>query len=214
MKKILCGLLFMCMVLSAQAQMKPLQDQRFISGDVLTQWEGLVDKFCEYVEFIGTTPVNEKEKVALAAKKKRVRENDVPKLFHHYEERKMITTSSYSGKAKPPKPMKTYFRNLQTQADAGRMNTRISYDLEFQFATNNGKLQWEKGKRHADGTQEYEAKVWIYQTYLNETVNGMEVLRQKREVDRKEMVVKKIVLPNGNTVLGLDDIKSAERLQN
>ena len=64
MKKILCGLLFMCMVLSAQAQMKPLQDQRFISGDVLTQLEGLVDKFCEYVEFIGTTPVNEKEKVA------------------------------------------------------------------------------------------------------------------------------------------------------
>ena len=43
MKKILCGLLFMCMVLSAQAQMKPLQDQRFISGDVLTLLEGLVD---------------------------------------------------------------------------------------------------------------------------------------------------------------------------
>lgn len=214
MRKIICGLLIMCCVVSAKAQTKSLQDDRYISDEVLATLEGLVDKFCEYVEFIGTTPVNEKEKAALSAKKKLMRENEVPKLFHHYPERKMITTSSWSGKAKPPKPMKTYFRNLQTQADMGQMNTRISYDLEFQFATSNGKLKWNPGKRHADGTQEYEAKVWIYQTYLNETVNGMEVLRQKREVDRKEMIVKKIILPNGNTVIGLDDIKSAERLQN
>ena len=214
MKKVLCGLILMCCTVGAQAQMKPLQDDRYVSKDVLAQLESLVDKFCEYVEFIGTTPVNEKEKAALSAKKKHMRENEVPKLFHHYPERKMITTSNWNGKAKPPKPMKTYFRNLQTQADMGQMNTRISYDLEFQFGTSNGKVKWEKGKRHSDGTQEYEAKVWIYQTYLNETVNGIEVLRQKREVDRKEMIVKKIVLPNGNTVLGLDDIKSAERLQN
>ena len=214
MKKTIFGLLLMCCTLAAHAQLKPLQDDRYATKDVLAQLEGMVDKFCKYVEFIGSTPIDEKDRAVLSEKKKRMREDEVPKLFHHYEERKMITTSSYTGKAKPPKPMRTYFRNLQSQADYGRMDSRITYDLEFTFASDKGKLEWKKGKRHPDGTQEYEAKVFIYQTYLNETVRGLEVVRQRREVDRKEMIVKRIVLPNGNTVYGLDDIKSAEQLRN
>ena len=212
MKKIIFGLILLCCTSTTHAQMKPLEDQRYATGDVLAQLEGLVEKFCEYVEFIGTTPANESEKASLSAKKKKMRENEIPKLFHHYSQRKMITTS-HAGVPLPPKPMRTYFRNLQTQADNNRMDTRISYDLEFTFATNNGKVKWEKGDRLSDGTQEYVATVWIFQTYLKETVKGMEVLRQKREIDRKEMIIKKLVLPNGNTVIGLDDIKSAEQLK-
>ena len=211
MKKIIFGLILLCCTSSVHAQTKPLEDQRYATDNELAKLEGLVEKFCEYVEFIGTTPVDISELPSLSAKKGKMRRDDVPKLFHHYPQRKMKTTT-HAG-VEREKPMQTYFRNLHLQADSGRLDTRISYDLEFTFATNSGKVKWEKGERLSDGTQEYVATVWIFQTYLNQTVKGVEVLRQRREIDRKKMIIKKIILPNGNTVIGLDDIKSAEQLK-
>ncbi len=210
MKKILCIALMFCCVSLVHAQYKTVKKNEVSSEELMDRLDALVDQFCKYVEVIGSTgSVSE-------AEKNRMRRQDVPELFYRYNERKMITTYGQGGKGKSQKKMFDYFRNLQTQAKSNnslKSKNNVTYDMEFVFACTNGELNWKYLKTHEDGTKLYGATVYIYQTYMKETRTGVEIMRSRREVDKKEMTVHKMVLPDTSEVYKLGDINRAERLE-
>ena len=211
MKKILCLTCLFCCVLFMQAQTYKSRNTQSAKA-VAERLESLVDQFCKYVETIGSThSVSE-------AEKNRLRREKVPELFYRYQDRRMVTTAGSTGAIKSSKKMSDYFVRLQRQAsnDAQRKklsDQRVTYDLSFIFACTDGELQWTESGSYADGTKEYETTILIYQTYLKETLNGVETVRSRRETDKKEMIAKKLVLPNGNELVKLGDITGAERLE-
>lgn len=211
MKKIVCLAMLLCCMSMTTVHAQSSSKKFSSTEEIMKHLEGLVEKFCHYVEVIGST-----ESVS-QADKNRMRRQEVPELFYRYNERKMVTTAGAKGTIQSRKKMADYFRNLQTQSQSQsnlRNRTNVLYDLEFVFAGNvDGNLNWDYIKTHEDGTKEYEAKVMIYQTYMKETLTGYEVIRSRREVDKKEMAIKKLVLPTSNEVYKLGDITRAERLE-
>ncbi len=211
MRKIFCLAMMLLSVSLTTVHAQSSEKKVLSTEEIMNHLEGLVEKFCHYVEVIGSTEsVSDEDK-------NHMRLQEVPELFYRYNERKMVTTTGAKGTIKSNKKMADYFRNLQSQAKAKsnlRNRTNVLYDLEFVFAcTADGELNWKYFKTHVDGTKEYEAKVMIYQTYMKETLTGYEVIRSHREVDKKEMTVKKLVLPCMDEIYKLGDITRAERLE-
>ena len=196
--------MFLCFIVFIQAQ------TRTTGLSEIQQLESLVDKFCHYVEVIGSTHSVSKEE------KDRIRKYEIRPLFFEYDERKMITTSGIDGKIENEKLMHEYFYNLQRQAGRPKntgQRTETMYQLDFQFACQGGKPKWKYVRRTAQGIDIYENKVMIYQTYLKETKDGnQEILRSRREVDKKEMTAYKFVLPDKSETIKLYDITRAKRM--
>jgi len=198
MKKIILLIALLCLTLSIYAQ-NSVDDNK-----VLKELEDKIESFCVNIEKIGTTnaiPWDEKDKL---------REKVIPFLFVKYPERYMRTTGK-NGIAKQPKIMTSYLYNLQQQSKK-RPNTRVEYDLEFQLHGHASSF-WTFYKDHGDGGKEYHSYAMIFQTYAIYTMNGVEVIRSYKEIDKKKMKIIKIVYPNGSTEVGLGDVTRVERLK-
>ena len=172
MKKIIClALMFCCVsVLPMYAQ---TPTGRTSLSQAFKEIKVLMDKFCRYVEVIGSTgSVSETEK-------DRLRTTEVPTLFHHYEERHMITTSGTVPNIKKScKKMPHYFRNLQIQAKINKTPTRetvvyykLSYILQGSDGLDGTGLDWKLYKEYPDGTKEYRAKIKIMSKRPSSTVS-------------------------------------------
>lgn len=206
MKRLAFIMMLVCTFCMAHAQ--NLRNHRYSNGEELKVLEELVDQFCRYVEIVGSTD-SYSESI-----KNKIRTDSVKPLFYKYEQRKMITTNSYGTSTKP---MRQYFRNLQVQASKPKNisadKTEINYRLDFEFAGENGKLEWYYSHTEDDGSKVYIATVYIYQTYMKKTLRGYETIRNRTEVDKKEMKVRKVVIPTTNKeIIKLYDVTSAESL--
>lgn len=206
MKRITAIFVTLCCILMVQAQ----GSNRSSAVGEMDKLEELVDRFCRYVEVVGST-----HSVSVEEKNK-IRRDSVRPLFLDYTERVMITTSGTAGQYKVKKKMHDYFYNLQRQAGKARTEGRrveVMYDLDFQFACDNGKLIWKYEGVTDEGIKKYSTKVLIYQTYMKQTKDGVEILRSRNEVDKKEMNAYKFVLPDGKTqLIKLYDITQVERM--
>lgn len=213
MKKIFGLDMLLCFMALTPVQAQTTRGKSLTTDEIMQHLEELVDKFCHYVEVIGSTgSVSE-------AEKNRIRRREVPELFYRWDERRMKTTGGADGTILRSPKMKDYFYNLQDQAKEKitlNSETKVMYDLEFYFLGNaNDNLKWKEIRTYEDGIVEYEAKVMIYQTYIKETVSrggNREMKRSREEVDAKEMTIKKLVMPNNEELYKLGDITKAERL--
>lgn len=213
MRKIFGLAMLLCFMVLTPVQAQTTRGKSLTTEQIMQHLEELVDKFCHYVEVIGSTAsVSEKEK-------DRLRTNEVPELFYRYKERRMRTTGGANGTILRSRKMADYFYKLQDQAKEDSTlssETKVMYDLEFYFLGNaNDNLKWKEIRTYEDGIVEYEAKVMIYQTYIKETVSrggSREMKRTREEVDAKEMTIKKLVMPNNEELYKLGDITKAERL--
>ncbi len=213
MKKIFGLAILLCFMALTPVQAQTTRGKSLTTEQIMQHLEELVDKFCHYVEVIGSTgSVSE-------AEKRRMRLQEVPELFYRWDERRMKTTGGADGTILRGRKMNDYFYKLQEQAKENitlNSETKVMYDLEFYFLGNaNDNLKWKEIRTYEDGIVEYEAKVMIYQTYIKETVSrggNREMKRSREEVDAKEMTIKKLVMPNNEELYKLGDITKAERL--
>lgn len=213
MKKIFGLAILLCFMALTPVQAQTTRGKSLTTEQIMQYLEELVDKFCHYVEVIGSTgSVSE-------AEKRRMRLQEVPELFYRWDERRMKTTGGADGTILRGRKMNDYFYKLQEQAKENitlNSETKVMYDLEFYFLGNaNDNLKWKEIRTYEDGIVEYEAKVMIYQTYIKETVSrggNREMKRSREEVDAKEMTIKKLVMPNNEELYKLGDITKAERL--
>lgn len=213
MKKIFGLAILLCFMALTPVQAQTTRGKSLTTEQIMQHLEELVDKFCHYVEVIGSTgSVSE-------AEKRRLRLQEVPELFYRWDERRMKTTGGADGTILRGRKMNDYFYKLQEQAKENitlNSGTKVMYDLEFYFLGNaNDNLKWKEIRTYEDGIVEYEAKVMIYQTYIKETVSrggNREMKRSREEVDAKEMTIKKLVMPNNEELYKLGDITKAERL--
>jgi len=213
MKKIFGLAILLCFMALTPVQAQTTRGKSLTTEQIMQHLEELVDKFCHYVEVIGSTgSVSE-------AEKRRMRLQEVPELFYRWDERRMKTTGGADGTILRGRKMNDYFYKLQEQAKENitlNSETKVMYDLEFYFLGNaNDNLKWKEIRTYEDGIVEYEAKVMIYQTYIKKTVSrggNREMKRSREEVDAKEMTIKKLVMPNNEELYKLGDITKAERL--
>lgn len=214
MKKILYLTLLLCCMTSLPVQGQSSKGRKMTIEEIQDHLNELVKTFCNYVEVIGSTDdsISRKEK-------DKMRLNEVPRLFHRFDERRMITTRGHNGKVKNRPKMYDYFLNLLNQSEKRQslsVESRVVYDLDFKFyMTSDAGLDWgdKPVKTYDDGTKLYQSSVMIYQTYLKETiVNGnYENKHSREEEDAKEMTIYKLVRPNNDEVYKLGDITRAER---
>lgn len=179
---------------------------RPVSSDVIMRdLNSLTEKFCRYVETIGSTKHYNTPEVA------RVRDS-VPKLFYDYDSCYMLSTYADKGRMQSRKTMKRYFRNLETQAAAG-LNSSVTYDLEFELITNGDGLKWKKdtAKKYRNGAVCYSAEVLLIQRYVRIGGTG-DNARRRVEDDHKTMKVWKIMMDD-RTIVGLGSVESIERME-
>ena len=196
-----------CLVLAAVSANGQIIYDRAVSSDVIIRdLQTLMDKFCRYVETIGTS------KTVNSAKISKLRTDSVPKLFYEYDSCFMYTTYAEKGRMKERKEMKRYFRNLETQAQ-NKFNT-ITYDLDFELICSGDGFQWKEdtSKKYRNGAKCYSAEILVMQRYIREggSISGDGASR-KIEEDLKTMKVWKIMLDN-RTIVGLGSVERIERI--
>ena len=177
-----------------------------VSSDVIIRdLNTLMDKFCRYVEIIGSTKHYNTPKVA------QVRDS-VPKLFYEYDSCYMLTTYADKGRKQDRKTMKRYFRNLETQA-AGGLNRSVTYDLNFELICSGDGFKWKKdtSKKFRNGAELYSAEVLILQRYIREGGTGGDNSSRRIEEDHKTMKVWKIIMDN-RTIVSLGSVERIERI--
>lgn len=177
-----------------------------VSSDVIIRdLNTLMDKFCRFVEIIGSTKHYNTPQVA------QIRDS-VPKLFYEYDSCYMLTTYADKGRMQSRKSMRRYFRNLETQA-AGGLNRSVTYDLDFELICNGDGFQWKKdtSKKFRNGAECYSAEVLVLQRYIREGRTGGDNSSRRIEEDHKTMKVWKIMMGN-RTIVGLGSVERIERI--